>query len=85
MLDRVLRRPALAAVLSGGALLLLALPVLTMHTQLPSFTDLPKSLAIVKTYDQIQAAFPGAQTPAKVVIAADDVQRARRCRRRSAS
>ena len=69
---------------SGGALLLLALPVLTMHTQLPSFTDLPKSLAIVKTYDQIQAAFPGAQTPAKVVIAADDVRRPR-CRRRSAS
>jgi hypothetical protein len=28
----------------------------------------------VKTYDRIQAAFPGAQTPAKVVIAADDVK-----------
>ena len=73
VLDRVLRRPALAAVLSGGALLLLALPALTMHTQLPSFTDLPKSLPIVNTYDEIQRAFPGAQTPAKIVIAADDV------------
>jgi RND superfamily putative drug exporter len=74
VLDRVLRRPAVSAALSAGALLLLAVPVLTMHTQLPSFTDLPKSLAIVKTYDQIQSAFPGAQTPAKVVIAADDVE-----------
>ncbi|HZT15593.1 MAG TPA: MMPL family transporter [Gaiellaceae bacterium] len=73
VLDRVLRRPALAAILSGGALVALAVPTFTMHTQLPSFTDLPKSLPIVATYDRIQAAFPGAQTPAKVVIAADDV------------
>jgi RND superfamily putative drug exporter len=73
VLDRVLRRPALAAALSGGALLALAAPALTLHTQLPSFTDLPKSLPIVSTYDAIQQAFPGAQTPAKVVIAAPDV------------
>jgi RND superfamily putative drug exporter len=73
VLDRVMRRPALAAALSGAGLLALALPVLTMHTQLPSFTDLPKSLPIVRTYESIQRAFPGAQTPAKVVVAADDV------------
>jgi uncharacterized membrane protein YdfJ with MMPL/SSD domain len=73
VLDRVLRRPWLAAVLSGGALLALAAPTLTLHTQLPSFTDLPKSLPIVRTYDAIQRAFPGAQTPAKIVVAADDV------------
>ena len=74
VLDRVLRRPVVSAVVSGGALLALAAPALTMHTQLPSFTDLPKSLPIVSTYDSIQQAFPGAQTPAKVVIAADDVR-----------
>jgi RND superfamily putative drug exporter len=74
VLDRVLRRPKLSAVLSGGALLLLAAPALTLHTQLPSFTDLPRSLPIVQTYDSIQTAFPGAQTPAKVVITADDVK-----------
>jgi RND superfamily putative drug exporter len=73
VLDRVLRRPALAAVLSGGALLVLALPTLTLHTQLPSFTDLPRSLGIVRTYESIQQAFPGAQTPAKVVVSAPDV------------
>src|SRR6185312_6922677 len=73
VLDRVLRRPVVAAVLSGGALLALAVPTLTLHTQLPSFTDLPKSLPIVRTYESIQRAFPGAQTPAKVVVAARDV------------
>jgi len=73
VLDRVLRRPALAAILSGGALLALAVPALTLHTQLPSFTDLPKSLPIVRTYEAIQRAFPGAQTPAKVVVGAADV------------
>ena len=81
VLDRVLRRPALSAALSGGALLALAVPTLGLHTQLPSFTDLPKSLAIVRTYDAIQRAFPGAQTPAKVVdlgrhVDAPRVQRA---------
>jgi RND superfamily putative drug exporter len=73
VLDRVMRRPAVAALLSGGALVALAIPALTLHTQLPSFTDLPKSLPIVRTYEQIQSSFPGAQAPAKVVIGADDV------------
>ncbi len=75
VLDRVMRRPALAAALSGGALFALALPALTLHTQLPSFTDLPKSLPIVRTYESIQRAFPGAQTPARVVVSARDVTR----------
>jgi RND superfamily putative drug exporter len=73
VLDRVLRRPLAAALLSGGALVALALPALSLHTQLPSFTDLPRSLPMVSTYEEIQRAFPGAQTPAKIVIAADDV------------
>ncbi len=76
VLDRVLRRPVVAAALSGGALLALALPALTLHTQLPSFTDLPRSLPIVQTYESIQHAFPGAQTPAEVVVAARDVDAA---------
>jgi uncharacterized membrane protein YdfJ with MMPL/SSD domain len=73
VLDRVLRRPALSAGLSAAALAALAIPTLTLHTQLPSFTDLPKSLPIVRTYESIQQAFPGAQTPAKVVVSASNV------------
>jgi uncharacterized membrane protein YdfJ with MMPL/SSD domain len=74
ILDRVLARPWISALVSGGALLALALPTLHLHTQLPSFTDLPKSIPIVRTYDRIQAAFPGAQTPATVVVQAQDVK-----------
>jgi RND superfamily putative drug exporter len=73
VLNAVLRRPLLSAAVSGGALLALALPTLSLHTQLPSFTDLPKSIGIVRTYDSIQANFPGAQTPAVVVVKAPDV------------
>ena len=73
VLDRVVRRPALSAALAAGLLVALALPAFSLHTQLPSFTDLPKSIGIVATYDRIQTAFPGAQTPAEVVVKADDV------------
>jgi uncharacterized membrane protein YdfJ with MMPL/SSD domain len=73
ILDRVLRRPLLSLVLSGGLLIALTIPVLSMHTKLPSFTDLPHSLSIVSTYEHIQKAFPGSQTPAVVVVEDDDV------------
>jgi uncharacterized membrane protein YdfJ with MMPL/SSD domain len=69
----VLRRPLRALVLSGGGLLLLALPTLGMHTKLPNFTDFPQDLKIVRTYERIQAAFPGSQTPAQVVVRAPKV------------
>ncbi|MGH3003368.1 MAG: MMPL family transporter [Gaiellaceae bacterium] len=73
ILDRVLRRPWISALVAGGALVVLAVPALTLHTQLPSFTDLPRSIAIVRTYEAIQKEFPGAQTPANVVVTAPDV------------
>ena len=73
VLDRVVRRPWLSAIVSGGLLLALAVPALQLHTQLPSFTDLPRSIGIVRTYEAIQKAFPGAQTPAQVVVHSGDV------------
>ena len=73
VLRPALRFPALAALGSVALLVVLALPTLGMRTKLSGFSDLPKDLAIVKTYDRIQAAFPGAQTPAQVVIQAPDV------------
>jgi uncharacterized membrane protein YdfJ with MMPL/SSD domain len=69
----VMRRPALALGLSAGVLVLLALPTVTMHTKLPSFTDLPQDLKIVRTYERIQTAFPGSQTPAVLVVKAPNV------------
>jgi uncharacterized membrane protein YdfJ with MMPL/SSD domain len=73
VLRPVLRWPAAAALLSAGALALVASPTLHMHTKLPSYTDLPHSLALVGTFERIQRAFPGSQTPAEVVVKADDV------------
>src|ERR671925_430203 len=73
VITRSMRRPAIAVALSTALLVVLALPVLNIHTKLLSFTDLPKSLSIVKTYDTIQASFPGTQDPAHVVVKADNV------------
>jgi RND superfamily putative drug exporter len=73
VLNHSMRFPAIATALSAAALIVLALPVLNIHTKLLSFTDLPKSLAIVKTYDTMQRSFPGAQDPAHVVVKADNV------------
>jgi RND superfamily putative drug exporter len=69
----VLRRPAVSAVLAAALLVVLALPARTIHTKLLSFTDLPRSIPIVQTYIQIQKDFPGAQSPAQVVVQAPDV------------
>ncbi len=69
----VLRHPWVAMCVSAGALLILAMPALTMHTKLPNLTDLPRDLAIVRTYGRIQQAFPGSQTPAVVVVKAPRV------------
>ncbi len=70
VLDRVLRRPVVSILLAGGLLLAAAVPLLGMHTKLPSFTDMPKELPIVQTYKDVIAAFPGAPTPADVVVQA---------------
>jgi uncharacterized membrane protein YdfJ with MMPL/SSD domain len=73
VLKRSMRFPVIATAVSAGLLVVLALPVLNMHTKLLSFTDLPKSLAIVRTYDTIQRSFPGSQDPAHLVVQADNV------------
>jgi RND superfamily putative drug exporter len=68
-----MRRPGLSAVLSVGGLVALAIPLLSMHTALPSTSSLPKSLPIMRTYERIQTAFPGGSAPAWVGIEAHDV------------
>jgi uncharacterized membrane protein YdfJ with MMPL/SSD domain len=70
----VLRRPVLAVVTAGGFLAVLSVPAFGMHTKLQTFTDLPHDLAIVQTYQRIQEAFPGSQTPAEVVVKAPNVE-----------
>ncbi len=76
LLRPVLRFPAAAVLLSATGLVLLALPALALHTTLIGASDLPRSIPIVRTYDAIQKAFPGAQAPAQVVLRAGNVDSA---------
>jgi uncharacterized membrane protein YdfJ with MMPL/SSD domain len=73
IIDRVLKRPALAVLVAGGALVALAIPAFSLHTNNAGLTAMPKGLEVTKTYDRIQQAFPGGPVPAIVVVKADSV------------
>lgn len=73
VLKRSMRFPLAATALSTTLLILLALPALSMRTKLLSFTDLPKGLGIVRTYDTVQRSFPGSQDPAHLVVRTNNV------------
>ncbi len=74
IVDRVLRHPGVAAVVSGGIVVALAIPAIGIHTSDPGLQGLPKGLPIVKTLDRMQSAFPGGAQPAHVVVQARDVR-----------
>jgi uncharacterized membrane protein YdfJ with MMPL/SSD domain len=69
-----LRHPVVAVALSCAVLVVLALPALELRTKLPGFSDLPHGLQIVQTYRTMQSAFPGASSPATVVVHAPNVR-----------
>ena len=52
----------------------LAIPAFSLHTATPGVETLPQDLGVIKTYNRIQAAFPGGPIPAQVVVRADDVK-----------
>ena len=73
IVDRVMRRPALWAAVSGGALVALAIPAFQLHLATPSPDTYPSSIPAVETYTRMQEAFPGSALPANVVVQAPDV------------
>jgi uncharacterized membrane protein YdfJ with MMPL/SSD domain len=73
ILDRVLKRPALSAVIATALLIVMALPAFGMHTVLSGTDDYSRKLEVMQVYDRMQAAFPGGQIPAVVAIEAKDV------------
>jgi uncharacterized membrane protein YdfJ with MMPL/SSD domain len=73
IINRVLKRPVVSIVLAGGLLVALAIPALSMHTLNPGVTGLPRDLDVMKTYDRIDASFPGDGVPAVTVVKAADV------------
>jgi uncharacterized membrane protein YdfJ with MMPL/SSD domain len=72
VLDRVLRRPLISAVLAAGVLVALTVPVLGMQTSLEE-TNEKSDLTVEKTYDRIEAAFPSEGSAEMVVVKANDV------------
>jgi uncharacterized membrane protein YdfJ with MMPL/SSD domain len=76
VLDRVLGHPALAAVVAGSVLIALAVPALHMHTVTPGPETFPKSIPVMKVYDQMQKSFPGGSIPAVVMIKTGDASAA---------
>jgi uncharacterized membrane protein YdfJ with MMPL/SSD domain len=73
IIDGVMRRPVLSAVLAGGLLLAIAAPALQLRVVTPGPDTFPQSLRVVKTYDRMQQAFPGTALPASVVVKAPNV------------
>jgi uncharacterized membrane protein YdfJ with MMPL/SSD domain len=71
--NRVLRRPVISLVLAGGLLLALAVPALGLRTVQPGIETYPQSLPSIQTYNKIEAAFPGSEIPAAVVVKAPSV------------
>ena len=73
IVDRVLRRPVLSALVAGGTMVALAVPAVQLHIATPGPDTFPKSLTAVKTYNRMQQAFPGTALPANVVVRAPNV------------
>lgn len=69
----VLRVPALSAIVAVVLLGLVAAPALTMRTVTTETSGLPSGLPILRTFQGIERAFPGAPIPAVVVVTAPDV------------
>ncbi len=64
IVDRVLRRPVLSALVAGGVLLALAAPALQQRIATPGPDTFPKSIPVVEAYNRMQQAFPGTALPA---------------------
>src|SRR3954468_5233256 len=73
VIDRVMRRPKLSILLAGGLLVAMSIPALGMHTKQSGIDALPKDIAVVQTYKDVQKAFPSEADPQTVVVSAKDV------------
>ena len=77
IVDKVLRRPLLSAIVAAGVLVALTVPVLGMQTSLGGTDDTSRDLKVMRTYDRVQAAFPSEGSAEIVVIKADDATSAK--------
>ena len=74
IVDRVLRRPLLSAVLATAVLVAMAIPALHMEMGTPSTAaSLPQDEPVVQTFNKVQKAFPAETSALDVVVKAKDV------------
>ncbi|TML17253.1 MAG: MMPL family transporter [Actinobacteria bacterium] len=62
ILAPVMRRPGIAAAVAGGALLVMALPVVNLHTAQSGMDALPNSAPTIATIKKINSAFGNGET-----------------------
>ena len=74
IVDRVLRRPALSAILAASVLVAIAAPAIQLRLAAQGPESFPKGLEVIATYDRMQQAFPGSALPANVVVEAPSVR-----------
>jgi uncharacterized membrane protein YdfJ with MMPL/SSD domain len=73
ILDHVLRRPVISAVLAGGVLVALALPALEMKPR-PLARKPTRNLPVMQVYNRVEDSFPGSAISAMAVIKASNVR-----------
>src|SRR3954465_1368647 len=72
--SRVMARPALAIVLAGGLLVVLAIPALQMKSATSGVNDLPQDIPVIATYNKMKAVFPAEGVTAVAVVEANNVR-----------
>jgi uncharacterized membrane protein YdfJ with MMPL/SSD domain len=72
IVERVLRRPLVSAVLAGGLLVAIAVPAFQLQTAQPSIDTYPQKL--LGTYNRIKAAYPGEENASVVVVKAPNIE-----------
>src|SRR4051794_15607423 len=73
VIDRVLRRPLLSCLVSGGVLVALAVPALDLHVAKPSDESLSgTSEPALASLARVREKFPGTAAPAILVVAGGD-------------
>jgi len=74
VVGRVLKRPGFSVAAAVTFLLVLAAPIVGIHTEKLSLDKLlPADASIMQSYHRISAAFPGGPSPANVVVTTSDV------------
>ncbi len=72
LLDRVLRRPLVSAIVAAGVLLAMTAPVLGIQTSLGGSDTSSREIAEMRTYDRVNEAFPSEGGSELVIVKADN-------------